>query len=281
MAGSVKQVKMKKGKSQKLRDSAFLKQLRKDSYILSVMVKKNFKAQYRGSILGVFWTVLNPLLNMIVLSIVFSRLFRADDVGIYPVYLLCGNLIFNMMRQITTQSLGCMVSNADLIKKVKISYSIFPVSNMFTALVNFGVAFIALLIVMVIVGQPFHWTILLTIIIIPAVLMFSLGVGFILSSLFVFFRDTAHLYEVLLTLWMYLTPLFYSPSAIGEEGTFVRTIIDINPMTRYVTAFRSVIQWGQVPSALDLLICYAWAIGLLVVGVTVFKLNRKKYILYI
>ena len=194
----------------RIRESQFMRDIKKNSYILTVMVKKNFKAQYRNSILGVLWTVLNPLLNMIVMSIVFSKLFSSNDVGIYPIYLFCGNLMFNMMRQITTQSLGCLVSNSDLIKKVKISYSIFPLSNMFTALVNFGVAFLALLIVMVIVGQQFYWTILLTILIVPAVLLFSLGVGFILSSLYVFFRDVSHLYEVLLTLWMYLTPLFYS-----------------------------------------------------------------------
>jgi len=265
----------------KYRESQFMRGLRKNSYILSVMVKKNFKAQYRDSILGVLWTVLNPLLNMIVLSIVFSKLFSSNDVGIYPIYLFCGNLIFNMMSQITTQSLGCLVSNSDLIKKVKISYSIFPLSNMFTALVNFGVAFIALLIVMVIVGQQFYWTILLTIVIVPAVLMFSLGIGFILSSLFVFFRDVSHLYQVFLTLWMYLTPLFYSASSLGQDGTFVRKIIDLNPMTHYVDFFRSLIQWGQIPSASEFLICYGWAIVLLVVGVLVFKMNRKKYILYI
>lgn len=266
----------------KLRQSQFMRDLKKNSYILSVMVKRNFKAQYRNSVLGVFWTVLNPLLNMIVMSFVFSKLFGSDNsIGNYPVYIFCGNLIFNIMRQVTTQSLGCLVSNSDLIKKVKISYSIFPMSNMFTALVNFGVAFIALIIVMLIVGQQFHWTLLLTILILPAVLIFSLGVGYALSSMFVFFRDVSHLYEVFMTLWMYLTPLFYSASSLGEDGTLVRNVIEFNPMTHYVSAFRSIVQWGQVPSGIEFLICYAWAIGALIVGYTIFKLNRKKYILYI
>ena len=275
-----KQTKVKTKKTLSRRDNAFVNQLRKDSYILGAMVKKNFKAQYRNSVLGVLWTVLNPLLNMIVLSLVFSKLFnRGGELGIYPVYLLCGNLIFNMMRQITMQSLNCLVSNSGLIKKVKISYSIFPVSNMFTALVNFGVAFIALIIVMLIVGQQFHWTILLTISIVPAVLLFSLGVGYILSSLFVFFRDVKHIYEVGITLWTYLTPIFYSANQLG--GGIVTDIVSLNPMTHYVTAFRNIIQWGVVPSGIEYLICYAWAIGMLVIGYLIFKLNRRKYILYI
>ncbi len=260
-------------------DSPFVKQLKKDSYILRAMVKKNFKAQYRNSMLGVLWTVLNPLLNMIVLSLVFSRLFQREAVGIYPVYLFCGQLMFNMMRQITTQSLNCLVSNSGLIKKVKINYAVFPVSNMFTALVNFGVAFVALIIVMLIVGQTFHWTIILTVIIIPAVLLFGLGLGYILSSLYVFFRDVKHIYDVGITLWMYLSPIFYTASALNNPT--VSTVININPMTHFVTAFRNIIQWGIIPSATEFLICYAWAFGMLVLGYMIFKLNRRKYILYI
>ena len=269
---------MVKAKKKLKKESEFIKNLRKYSYILGAMVKKNFKAQYRNSILGVLWTVLNPLLNMLVLSFVFGPLF-GSRIENYPIYLFCGNLIFNIMRQITTQSLNCLVNNSGLIKKVKISYSIFPVSNMFTALVNFGVAFIALLIVMIIYGQQFYWTILLTITIVPAVLLFSLGVGFVLSSLFVFFRDVKHLYEVGITLWMYLTPLFYNKGDLGTGLAY--KIINLNPMTHYVDAFRSIIQSGVVPSGIEYLICYAWAIGMFVLGYLIFKLNRRKYILYI
>lgn len=258
---------------------AWIKSLSKNTNILHEMVRKNFKQQYRNSILGVLWTVLNPLLNMIVMTIVFSRLFRAEDVGIYPIYLFCGNLIFNMMRQVTTLSLECLVSNSDLIKKVKISYSIFPISNMFTALVNFGVAFIALVIVMVIVGQTFYWTIIMTLTILPAVLLFSLGVGFVLSSLFVFFRDVRHLYDVGITLWTYLTPIFYTANSLNSPT--VEAVININPMTTYVTMFRDVIQWGVVPSGETFLCAYAWAVGMLLLGTLIFKINRKKYILYI
>ncbi|MBR2969931.1 MAG: ABC transporter permease [Clostridia bacterium] len=258
----------------------FTNKVRKNSYILRSMVKKNFKAQYRNSILGVLWTVLHPLLNMLVLTLVFSQLFGGrEGVGIYPVYLLCGTLIFNMMRQITTQSLSSMTSASGLIKKVKISYSVFPIANMFTALVNFGLSFIALIIVMLFVKQTFHWTIVLTITIVPAVLLFSLGIGFALAAMYVFFRDVKHLYEVFTTLWMYLTPMFYSVSMLKDN--FVSKVIGLNPMTHYVTAFRDIIQWGAVPSVQEFLIMYGWAFLMIAIGYTIFKTTQKKFILYI
>lgn len=258
----------------------YVTKFKRNSYILRSLVKKNFKAQYRNSILGVLWTVLHPLLNMAVLALVFSQIFgNRAGVGCYPVYLLCGNLMFSIMRQITTQSLGSVVNQAGLIKKVKISYSVFPISNTLTALVNFGLSFIALIIVMLVLGQPFYWTMLLTFAILPAILLFSLGIGFALASLYVFFRDVKHLYEIFLTLWMYLTPMFYNVSMLSNK--FVIKVINLNPMTSFVTMFRDIIQWGTIPSIQQFLIVYGWAFLMLIVGYAIFKLNKRKYILYI
>lgn len=256
----------------------FFEQTRKNSYVLKVMVKKNFKAQYRGSILGILWTVLNPLLNMLVLSFVFSNIF-GRNIDHYPVYVLCGTIIFNILRQITTQSLTCLVGNSGILKKTKVAYSVLPMSNTFTALVNFFFSFISLLIVMLIVNQPFYWTILLTVVILPAIVMFSLGIGYFLASLYTFFRDIKHFYAVGLTLWQYLTPIFYTASAIG--GGLAMKIINLNPMTVYVEAFRDVVKLGVIPSGIEFLIMYGWAFGMLAFGYLVFRLNRRKYILYI
>lgn len=264
----------------KIRQNQFFNKIRKNSNILKALVSRNFKSQYRNSILGAFWTVLNPLLNMIVLSLVFSNLFGdRPGVGCYPIYLFCGTLFFNMMRQITSQSLTSLVTNSGLIKKVKISYSIFPMSNMFTALVNFGVSFVALIAIMLILRQTFHWTMLLTVAIVPAVLLFSLGIGLIVASLYVYFRDIKHLYEVFLTLWMYLTPLFYTADSLKSD--MISKIINLNPMTHFISAFRNVIQFGIVPSGMEFLICYAWALSMLVIGYTIYRLSRKRFILYI
>ena len=254
--------------------------MRKNRYILGAIVTKNFKSQYRNSILGVVWTVLNPLLNMIVMALIFSEMFGVSSgVGNYPVYLFCGNLIFSIMRQATSQSLTSIVDNSGLIKKVRISYSVFPISNTCLSLVNFGMSFIALLGIMVFEGQKFHWTMVLTLTIIPAVLMFSLGLGLILASLYVFFRDVKHIYSVVLTLWTYLTPLFYTAESLKKP--VIIKIIKLNPMTQYVKMFRDIIQWGTIPSWGTFLYAYGFALAMWGIGYLFYRLLRKKFILYI
>lgn len=252
---------------------------KKNMSILREMAKKNFKSQYRNSLLGVLWTVLHPLLNMAVLALVFSQIFGNRGVGCYPVYLLCGTLIFNTMRQISSQSLSSVVSQSGLVKKVNVSYSIFPISTAITGLINLALSFIALIIVMLVLRQTFYWTMLLTITIIPALILFSLGIGFALACLFVFFRDVKHLYEIFLTLWTYLTPMFYSLDIL--KPGFISKVINLNPMTHFVTMFRNMIQNGAVPCIQEYLICYGWGILLFIIGYSLFKLNQRKYILYI
>ena len=253
--------------------------MRKNKYILGAIITKNFKAQYRNSILGVLWTVLNPLLNMIVLALVFSEMFGKEGVGNYPVYLFCGTLIFSIMRQSTSQSLTSIVNNSGLIKKVKISYSVFPISNTLLSIINFGLSFVALIAIMLVEGQKFYWTIALTLTIIPAVLMFSLGIGLVLASLYVFFRDVKHIYSVVLTLWTYLTPIFYTAQSLKNPA--IIKFIELNPMTQYVTMFRDIIQWGNIPSWGTYFYGYAFALGMWGIGYLIYRLVRKKFILYI
>lgn len=256
--------------------------LKKNSYIVRAMVVKNVKEQYRNSVLGILWTVLNPLLNMVVMAIVFSNLFgRGDGIADYPVYILSGSIVFSLMRSITENSLGCIVYNADLIKKVKISYEVFPVSNMFSGLVNFFFSFIALLVVVIIrpnVGLSF--SLLWTIVYIPSILLFSLGLGFVLCSLFIYFRDIKHLYSVFTTLWMYLTPVFYTVNSLNLKKGLVATIININPMYHYVEVFRGIVLNGTVNWWI-LFICYAVGIASAVIGAIFFRLTKKKFILHI
>ena len=256
--------------------------LKKNSYIVRAMVVKNVKEQYRNSVLGILWTVLNPLLNMVVMAIVFSNLFgRGTGIADYPVYILSGSIVFNLMRSITERSLGCIVNNAGLIKKVKIAYEVFPVSNMFSGLVNFFFSFLALLVVVIIrpnVGLSF--TMLLTVIYIPSVLLFSLGLGYVLCSMFVYFRDIRHLYSVFVTLWMYLTPVFYTVDSLNLKKGMVATIMQLNPMLHFINIFRGIIlngtmNWGS------LLVCYAVGILSAIVGSIFFKLTKRKFILHI
>lgn len=249
-------------------------------YLLRLLVKCNIKNQYYRSFIGVVWTVLNPLLNMIVMAFVFSALFGRHTDGLdYPIYILSGNIIFGIMRGSTSSSLGCLVGQADMLQKTRVPIEIFPTANVFSALVTFGFSFIALLLVagfraLPILGGPhfiFPWQIVLVIIILPAVTIFSLGISYFLSALFVFFRDIKHIYSVILTLWTYLTPLFYSVDALNSE--LVSKAMVFNPMYHYVEGFRELLR-GDIPNIMlsfsttqpSILAMYGFAAISLVIG---------------
>ena len=229
------------------------KEFVKNCNIVKQLVVRSVKVQYRNSVIGVFWTILNPLLNMLVMYLVFSNIFSrggmttATDKETYALYLLCGNIVFGMMRTATFQALPSIVQNRGLLTKNKMSYNVFPLSYALSAMVNFGFSFIALLGVMLVVwfqGQAvFSLNILLILVVLPALFLFSYGLSLILSALYTFFRDIKHFYNVFLTLWMYMTPIFYNISMFdnaGFSGKFMKTIIKLNPMYYFVEFFRHV-----------------------------------------
>ena len=255
---------------------------KKSMVIMWTMVKKNIKNQYRRSVLGILWTVLNPLLTMLVMAFVFSKIFDRPDLGmVYPVYVLSGLIVFSLMRTATVTALPCMVNNYDLLTKTRVPYFVFPASNVVSSLVNFGFSFIALIIVMLIYlpkGSEFHWTLFMTIVWLPSIFMFSLGLSLVLCSIYVRFRDVKHLYGVFLTLWHYLTPIFYSDKIL--DGSNVKKLLVFNPMWHYLGYFRSLIM-GIMPSWQTHLIIYGVGIGMLLIGWFVFKSQRKSFIIYI
>ncbi len=256
------------------------------AYLIGLLVRRNIKNQYYRSFLGVIWTVLNPLLNMLVMWFVFSQIFGREDVMTlpFPVYLLSGSIIFGVLRSATTSSLTCFVGHSDMLQKTRVAIGIFPMANTISALVSFGFSFIALIMVMVVcsfvptngLSYNFQWTILLTVAILPALIIFSLGISFFLSSLYVFFRDLKHIYSVVLTLWMYMTPIFYSINSF-EEGSIVVKVIQLNPMYHYVTCFRELLQ-GVIPNALEWLIMYGFAALSLLLGWLVLAALRNRIV---
>lgn len=257
-------------------------ELRKSLVILNSMVVKNIKNQYRRSVLGILWTVLNPLLNMLVLAFVFSSIFGRNNIDMdYPVYVLSGNIVFNLMRVATSNSLTSIVDNYDLLTKTRVPYSIFPISQNFSSAVNFGFSLIALIVVMLVrmsAGVKFYWSMLMIAIPwLPSILLFSIGISLILCAIYVRFRDIKHIYNIFLTLWMYMTPIFYSYSILPD---LVQKVIIFNPMYHYTLYFRNVLM-GIIPNIYEHLICYGVGIIFFAAGALIFRLTRKKFILYI
>ena len=255
------------------------KRLAQQGYLLTLLVRRNIKNQYYRSFIGVLWTILNPLLNMAVMAFVFSSLFCSDpSITLdYPLYILSGNIIFNIMRASTSGSLPCLVQQQDMLQKTKVSIGLFPTANVLSSMVTFGFSFIALLIVALFrlaVGKyVFTWHIVMTIVLLPAVMLFSLGLSYFLSALYVFFRDLEHIYSVILTLWTYLTPLFYTIDRLGNET--VKRFMNLNPMYHYVNYFRDILS-GTMPTAWQHLVCYAFGIGAFLIGYLFMTIVRNK-----
>lgn len=263
----------------------YKKELIKNKNIVLQLVKRNIKVQYRNSAIGILWTVLNPLLNMLVMYLVFSTMFARDNT--YSLYLLCGNIVFNMMRAATTQSLTSLVGNRGLLTKNKIAYAVFPLSCNLSAIVNFAFSFIALLAVMVVVSfayaiPVFSVNIFMIFVMIPAMFFFNFGISLFLSALYVFFRDIMHFYNVLLTLWMYLTPIFYTDAVFGNNW-LMRTVINLNPMYHFVQYFRAVV-YGcasgtmAFPSGMETLTLYLIGVITTVVGMIFFNVTKHRFI---
>lgn len=241
------------------------------------LVVRDLKVKYRRSFLGYVWSLLNPLLMMLVMTLVFSYMFRFD-IPNYPLYLICGQTLWSFFNESTNMAMYSVLQNGALIKKVYIPKYIFPLSRVFSSFVTMSFSLVAILIVMVFTKAPVYWTILLFPVPLLLLLVFSCGVGLILSALSVYFRDITHLYSVLTLAWMYLTPIFYPISGIPEE---VLPVIMNNPMYHYITFFRDVVLYGVIPQAQTWWMCIGMSVLMLVVGLGVFRKMQRNFILYI
>lgn len=251
--------------------------LKKYRYLISDLVTRDIKTKYRRSALGVIWSVLNPLLMMLVLTAVFSNIFRFD-IKDFPIYYLTGSLIFNFVSEATSFSLTAILGASGLIKKVYIPKYIFPLEKCLFSFVNMLFSFIAVIIVFLILGITPHWSILMFPLPLIYSFVFSLGLGLVLSTLNVFFRDTGHLWSVFVTAWMYVTPIIYPMSILPE---WMVNIVKLNPLYYYVEYFRNVMVYGIVPSFTDNMVCITFSVIMLLIGLAVFKKNQDRFILYI
>ena len=256
---------------------AHLATVKKFRHLLVLMVKRDFITRYRRSVLGILWSMLNPLLMMIVLVIVFSFLFRFQ-IPHFPVYVLSGQIIFGLFSESTNQAMGSIIANAGIIKKVYIPKYIFPVSRVVSSVINFSFAFVAFILVTLVTRAPLHWTIVFVPIPVIYTFMFALGFGMLLSSMAVFFRDLQYIYGVAITAWMFFTPIIYPVSILPER---VFHLMHLNPLFHYVSYFRALALDGVVPGLWENVICLGFALFALGLGLYAIMANKDKYILYI
>lgn len=245
--------------------------------LLNDLVARDIKVRYRRSVLGLLWTVLNPLLMMVVITIVFSTLFK-QNIENFPIYYLSGSLMFSFNSETTSNALYAIIGNASLMKKVYVPKYVFPMAKVVSGLVNLGFSIIAMFIVMVVLRVEFKPTLLLMPIPITFLFMFSCGLGLLLSALTVFFRDIAHFYGVFVLAWTYLTPIFYPESILPPA---IMKMMYFNPMYHYVTYSRNLVLYGNFPSLKENLVCFLMGAFMLLIGTVVFYKRQDRFILYV
>ena len=245
--------------------------------LMSELVKRDIKTKYRRSVLGILWSMLNPLLTMLIMSMVFSTLFRSD-IDNFIVYLLSGSILFSYFSEATNFAMGAILQNAPLIKKVYVPKYLFPISRVMSCGVNLLLTLPAVFVIMLVTRHPINFKTILIIIPLVLVFLFNIGVGLLLSSLVVFFRDVFHLYGVVVTGLMYATPIFYPISIVPDK--YMR-FIRFNPMLHFVNLFRQILYYNNLPDPHLVLRCALIALLSIVVGGIFFNIKQRKFILFI
>ena len=248
----------------------------KYSFMLRQMVSRDFKTKYKRSVLGVFWSFLNPLLTMAVQYVVFSTIFKSDILD-FPVYLLTGIVCYSFFSEATATGMTAITGNVGLLTKVYIPKYIFPVARVLSSGVNFLFMLIPLFLVAWISGLHITRTYLLIPFVLLCLFLFCLGMAMALSTLMVFFRDMQFLWSVVTMLLMYATPIFY-PEKIIPTGTM--RFLKLNPLYHVIRLFRAVLMnEGGVPEPKSFLLCFIACVIPLILGVLIFKKEQDKFVL--
>ena len=240
-------------------------------FAVKQLVTREIKRKYARSYLGILWSVLNPLLSMAVLSLIFTQIFKRS-IENFPIYYLTGQIIWSLFSTATSTSMTAIVDNKTLLMKVKLSKQTFITARVLTAVVNFGYSLIAYAIMMVVFKVMPSVSMLLVVADVFFLVLFSTGLSYILATLYVFFADIKHLYSVLLTLWMYVSALFYPVESLTQV---MRTIVEINPVYAYIGFARECVLQGTCPVPMRWLQIILWGVGSFACGYLVFRKNEN------
>ncbi|MBQ2902899.1 MAG: ABC transporter permease [Clostridia bacterium] len=267
----------------------YFKNFYKYRYLLFEIVRKNIKLQYRNSVLGIFWTFLQPLMTTLVLVLIFGGVFGRKDASLvnYPIYLLCGRLIYEFFTQSTKRAMRSISNSASVIKKVYVPKYIYPLSNVIANFVTFIISLLVLVCFIVYFyffsAEPPHITpyVFLSPVPIIILLILSVGIGLILCTLQVFFKDIEYLYEVFCMLLFYMTPIIYTLDTLNIQLEWVKIILMANPLYSIIEMFRDCVLFGEMMNPNHVLYSLGFSLATLFIGLLAFYKKQDKFILHI
>jgi len=250
-----------------------LKELYNYREMLSNLVKKDLRTRYKGSVLGFLWTFINPLLQLIVYTIVFSVILKSD-IPKYYIHLFVALVPWLFFASALTSSASSIIGSKDLIKKIYFPRLIIPMSVVNGAFMNMIFSMIVVFVALIFSGIGISKYILFLPIIMILEYLLALGLAFIVSALNVYFRDLEHILGIVTMAWMYATPILYGIDMVPEK---LRPIFNLNPMTPIIAAYRSILYYKTMPDLSHMGMILAWSIGFIVAGYFIFQKLQKNF----
>ena len=254
-----------------------LNKLKEHGFLFSELVKRDFKKKYKRTYLGMLWSVLSPLLTLLVMRVVFTQFF-GRDVEHYTTYLFCGNIVFSFFNEASNGGMNSLLSNSSIFTKINIPKYLFLFSRNISSLINFSLPVVVFILFCIIDGITFTPLFLMLVIPIVCLVIFNLGVGLILSALFVFFRDVQYLWSVFTMLLMYMSAIFYT---IDVYSPTVQAIFHVNPVFVYIKYLREIVLYGRVPSLTMHLLAVGYAAIAFGIGALIYKKCNHKFLYYV
>ena len=254
-----------------------LGKLRQHQFLFEELVKRDFKKKYKRTILGMGWSMLAPLLMLLVMKVVFEQFF-GRTVNHYTTYLFCGLLTFNWFSESTNSGMRSLFTNAGIFSKVNVPKYLFLFSVNIQVLINFALTLLVFFAFCAIDGVPFTWRFACLVYPISTMLLFNLGIGMVLSALFIFFRDIDYLWSVALQLLMYGSAIFY---AVDKFPPSIRLVFSLNPVYRHIAYIREVVLAGSVPSLEAHLTLAGFALAAFLAGAFMYKHYNTRFLYYV
>lgn len=258
-----------------------MRQLLRETYrnreLIWALAIKELHVRYKRSALGFLWALLNPLLMMLILTMVFSTLMRMA-IHDYPIFLISTLLPWTFFSQSLSYSVESIVANGDLLKKVYVAKSVFPIAAVVSNVINFLLSMIPLILLLIVFRFPFHWTWLYLLVPFLSLLLFTLGCSFFFAMANVFFRDMAHILQVILSAWFYFCPIIYSLDFVPARYRF---LFRLNPLVYPLNGFRLAIYYGLLPSPQSAILSLAAGMAILFVGYSLFRHYQDTLVFYV
>ena len=245
--------------------------------LIWALALKELKIRYKRSVLGFLWALLNPALLMLVLTLVFSKIMRFP-IAHYPIFLLSVLLPWTFFSQSLSYAVDSIVGNGDLIKKVRVAKLVFPMAAVVSNLINLGLSLIPLALLVLAMRHPFYWTWLYLPVPLLALTLFTMGMTFLFAAANVYYRDIAHVLQVVLSAWFYLTPIIYPLDFLPAK---YRWILKLNPMIYVINGFRLSVYYGMLPKAPSIAASFVCGFLSLFIGFAIFRKYQDNFVFYV